>query len=379
MKILDSGTVFASRPKTDAASACFPSICALDSGRWLAGFRLGPAKLSRAQGAFVSWSDDEGKTWSEPRNPGGPVPTTTIDGRPGTWRTVALTPVGGRRVVATLCREDYSRPFLPMFNEQTEGLMDMKIYTAFSEDGGETFSAPKPVDCGKYRDVPTATTGPMLVMPDGTWMIQFEVNKHYFEPAPWQHASAIVISRDKGATWSDAVDVHTDPQRRIFCWDQRLAVAPPGNALVALFWTFDRAANAYLNIRSRRSHDGGRTWGPLADTGVAGQPARLAALDERRMVMVYVDRSAVPVVKARWSSDGGHTWPANTELLVHDRPVRNQTWNKSSMQDAWAEMSQFSIGLPDAIPLPGGTVLAVCYTGNSPDHTDIHWARIGGF
>jgi hypothetical protein len=372
MNIIDTGTVVASRPKTDGASCCFPSICALDSGRWVAGFRLGPAKMSRTQRAFVSHSDDQGKTWSEPIEPGGPPPL--INGSHGTWRTVHLTPLGGNRLIGTLAREDASNPMLPMFNERTEGLMDMKIFTTFSEDGGENFSKPRPVSAGNYRDVPTATTGPMLVLPDGRWAVQFEVNKHYNELAPWQHASAMVFSSDKGMSWDAGADVHTDPHRRIFCWDQRVAVV--GKRVIALFWTFDRAANAYLNIHSRTSHDSGKTWGELVDTGVPGQPARIAALDERRLAMIYIDRTGVPTIKSRFSTDGGVSFPASTELLVHERPIRNQTWNKVSMQDAWAEMSAFSIGLPDAVPLPGGDVLAIYYTGGNPDYTDICWTRI---
>jgi hypothetical protein len=46
------------------------------------------------------------------------------------------------------------------------------------------------------------------------------------------------------------------------------------------------------------------------------------------------------------------------------------------MQDAWAEMSAFSIGLPDAVPLDDKQALAVWYTGQSSDATDIQWACI---
>jgi hypothetical protein len=372
MKIVDSGTVIASRPKTDGVSCCFPSICVMPSGRWLAGFRLGPSKFSRTQRALISASDDHGKTWSTPIEPTGPAPI--LDGQPGMWRAVALTPLGGSRLALTLCREEYSNPMLPMFNEQTEGLMDMKIFTAISEDSGQSFSKPSPVDCGKYRDQPTPTTGPLLLLPDGRWAVQFEVNKHYNDPTPWQHASAIVFSSDEGRTWDEVVDIHTDPQRRLFCWDQRLAFA--GSSLIDLFWTFDRSANTYLNIHSRISHDGGHTWGSRTDTGIPGQPARLVALDEHRWIMVHVDRTDSPAIKARLSTDGGKTWPQSNELLIHDRPLRNQTWNKGSMQDAWAEMSAFSIGRPDAVPLSQNQALAVWYTGQSSDATDIQWACI---
>ena len=46
------------------------------------------------------------------------------------------------------------------------------------------------------------------------------------------------------------------------------------------------------------------------------------------------------------------------------------------MSDAWAEMGEYSLGLPDAVALPDGDVLAVCYSGPKADQTDIQWVRI---
>jgi hypothetical protein len=109
---------------------------------------------------------------------------------------------------------------------------------------------------------------------------------------------------------------------------------------------------------------------------VPGQPARPAALPDGQIVMVYVDRTSSPVIRARCSSDGGRTWPSDTELVVHRQFEHSQNWTKHSMQDAWAEMAAFSVGLPDATVLPGGDVLVVYYCGDHPDYTDVHWARI---
>jgi poly(3-hydroxybutyrate) depolymerase len=147
-----------------------------------------------------------------------------------------------------------------------------------------------------------------------------------------------------------------------------------------VFWTFDRGTDRYLNVHARSSADRGRTWGELWDTGVAGQPARAIALADGRLLMTYVDRTDAPAIKCRTSEDGGHTWPAATELLIHRREqTRSQTWDKRSMQDAWAEMSAFSVGIPDAVALPGESgeePLVVYYSGGHPDLTDVCWAHL---
>ena len=94
--------------------------------------------------------------------------------------------------------------------------------------------------------------------------------------------------------------------------------------------------------------------------------------------MVYVDRTLEPRIVVRLSPDGGRTWPASSERVVHEHPKagHRQTWDKRSMQDAWAEMSAFSIGLPDAVALPDGDILTVFYSGDRPDLTDVLWARL---
>jgi hypothetical protein len=46
------------------------------------------------------------------------------------------------------------------------------------------------------------------------------------------------------------------------------------------------------------------------------------------------------------------------------------------MQDAWAEMGGFSVGLPNVAALREGGALLVYYAGPETDITAIHWTRI---
>lgn len=372
MKIIQQGTVTAARDQTDLSSCCFPCICVLDTGRWLVSFRAGPAKASRTQRAVLTYSDDEGKTWSEPREIAKEVRNQN---RPGTWRSLACTALGGNNVLGVLAWDDNTNPFRPMFNETTEGLTDMKLYITLSRDGGKTFSKPRLVDAKPFDRVPTPITGAAIVMPNGQWAVQFEVNKHYHDLTPWRHSSAITHTSDGGKTWGPAVIIHSDPKRRLFCWDQRLAVLRDGSVL-DLFWTFDQKTASYLNIHARSSKDSGKTWGKLWDIGVPGQPARAVSLPDGRILMPYVDRTSTPTIKARLSTDNARTWLDNTEITIHKPQTPKQTRSKKTMQDAWAEMSQFSIGLPDAVALPNGDVLIVYYAGPRRDLTNIQFARV---
>ncbi|MFH0796333.1 MAG: hypothetical protein V2A65_04665 [Candidatus Omnitrophota bacterium] len=169
--------------------------------------------------------------------------------------------------------------------------------------------------------------------------------------------------------------ISRDPENRIFYWDQRPTLLTDGT-LLDLFWTYDNHQAIYRNIHARESGDNGRTWSEIRDTGVPGQPAPPVSLKDGRIAMVYVDRTSAPVIKVRVSKDRGRTWPAETESLIYRKENLSQTQNKTRMQDAWAEMGKFSVGLPDTAGLPDGGFVAVYYAGPETDCTSIEWVRL---
>jgi len=372
MRVAAGGIVSAGQRGTARQSCAFPQICVLPTGRWVCGFRAAPTKASTGeQHALITWSDDGGTTWSHPIEPFSPP---TIWGRSGQFRGIALTPLGGQTMLGTLLWVDASDPSLPYFNEETEGLLDSRIFFARSPDGGATWSEPELMDTRPFC-VPTPTTGPGLVLKNGDLACQFETNKHYDDRSVWRHMSVLMYSGDNGRTWPEHSIVSHDPANRLFYWDQRPAVLPDGRIL-DLFWTFDRQAAAYLNIHARESTDNGRTWSAIWDTGVPGQPAPPVPLPDGRLGMVYVDRTGAPLIKMRASHDGGRTWPKESEIVIFEGTLASQTWNKQTMQDAWAEMGRFSVGLPTTAVLPDQDILVVYYAGPQTDLTDIRWARI---
>jgi hypothetical protein len=275
-------------------------------------------------------------------------------------------------VLATLYWVDHSDPALPFFNEQTEGLLDSRIMLAESADGGLTWTPPTLVDTSPFN-VPTPITGPVLLLPDGEWVCQFETNKPYYDPGKWVHRSVLLFSRDGGRTWPRHTVVTRDP--RVFYWDQRAQVLPDGR-LLDLFWTYDNQTATYLNIHARASADGGRTWSALWDTGVPGQPAPVAPWCDGALAMVYVDRTGAPTIRCRTSSDQGRTWPAESTLTLYESALPSQTVRKDGMADTWSEMGKFSVGLPATAALSAGDLLVVYYAGPQTDCTSVEWVRV---
>jgi hypothetical protein len=372
LEVVARGTAAASSPGTESQSCAFPHICVLPSGRWICSYRAAPQKAAvTSQHSIFVCSDDEGKSWSAPVEAFVPPP---IDGVPGQFRAMAMTALGGRQVLAVLYWVDCSQPSLPFFNETTEGLLDSRIFLARSEDDGDTWSKPELVDTAPYQ-CPTPITGPVRLLANGELALQFELNKTYYDPAPWRHASVLMFSKDGGKSWPEHREVTGDPANRVFHWDQRPNVLPDGRIL-DLFWTFDRQEAVYRNIHARESLDHGRTWSEIWDTGVPGQPAPPVALSDGTIGMVYVDRDGPPQIKMRASRDGGRTWPKDSEIVLEQPRLASQSVDKGSMQDAWSEMAAFSLGLPATALARNGDVVAVYYAGSSTDQTNIQWVRI---
>ncbi|MBP1990411.1 sialidase family protein [Paenibacillus eucommiae] len=371
MNIIDRGTIYPGNKQCNRNSCIFPSVCILADGRWVAGFRAAPSKSELpGQEVVITWSDDEGKNWSELITP---FIQQMVDGRQGSFRTVHLLALGGQRLLAALSWIDQTKPELAFFNTVTEGLLDARIFLSFSEDGGESWSLPSLMDTPAFP-VPTPTTGPVLRLGNGELACQFELNKHYDDPAVWRHSAVLMFSKDEGVTWKEHSIAAHDPANRFYYWDQRPSVFSSGE-LLNVFWTYDNELAQYANIHMRKSVDHGRTWSEYRDTGVPGQPAPVVPFGDNAIAMVYVDRTGTPAIRMKTSKDGGLSWSEAT-LDVSKPEGASQTREKGSMQDAWAEMSLYSKGLPGTAVLANGDILIVYYDGPGTDYTGIEWVRV---
>ncbi|NLZ70452.1 MAG: exo-alpha-sialidase [Clostridiaceae bacterium] len=316
----------------------------------------------------MTYSDDMGKSWSEPS---APFVLPDIDGVPGQCRSLKLLALGGSRVLAVACWVDASDPSLPFYDPDTEGLKDTRIFYAFSEDEGLSWTEPKLMDMGQIRD-PVPLTGPPMMLKDGTIACQFEINKHLHDPSKWVHKSALIFSTDGGKTWRDPVIVTEVPD--MYYWDQRPAVMSDGQTIVNFFWTFDGKSQQYLNIHASESKDGGRTWSPIWDTGIYGQPGQPADLGDGRLAVIAIDRSVRPIITVYTSRDRGRSY--DESLVIYDHRIAGQDSVRMDLNEAWAEMAKFSVGHPHLIAIGKGELLAFYYAGTETDYTSVEFVRL---
>jgi hypothetical protein len=68
--VVDSGVVTASKLNSAYPSNAYAWVCALDTSRWLCVWRAAPSKSATVdQHVLVCWSDDAGRSWSDPIEP----------------------------------------------------------------------------------------------------------------------------------------------------------------------------------------------------------------------------------------------------------------------------------------------------------------------
>ncbi len=366
MNIVSRGIVYAGQAGTARAVASFPTVTSLGGDRLLATFRVGTNKDSDDEAVECSLSEDGGASWSEPWRPF----TSVIDGIAGSLKVVYVTRLAdGILFATTLWVDRTSLPGQPLFNEETQGCLPMRVLVAESADEGRTWSPWRPVDV-PARLGPPSLTSPALLLPSGRMAISIESNKHYDDRSPWLQRVEYVCSNDEGKSWPESQLVCVDPSGRLFHWDQRAGVTADGR-IVTFTWLYDSVAGKYLDIERRISGDEGRTWSEPESLGISDQPSRPAIFPDGRVVLAWVDRYGSKSIRARTSSSPEA--PLEQEVTLFDAAPPATTFKDTG--GLLVDMGAWTYGLPYAEALPDGDAIVVWYGGN-PSATSIHWARL---
>ncbi|MBQ4037650.1 MAG: exo-alpha-sialidase [Clostridia bacterium] len=367
--VVESGIVYSGVDAPQYSSCSFPAVCQLRNGTLIASFKAARRKIpdNASDRAAAVFSYDNGKTWSQPAEL---FEAPVVDGKPTTLRTLYFIEIKEGDLLAVCNAVDATMTDLPYYNEETEGLKMTYILFSHSYDNGKTWEPLERIQVETFRDLPLPLTGAPHITKEGRIGIQFEVNKHYYETEYWVHHSAAVYSEDGGKTWGNEVVITDCPE--IYYWDQRISALPDGR-VCDIFWTFDRRKGDYINIHYCESHDGGRSYGPLLDTGLSGQPGNVLQTADGALLAIYINRDAAPVIRLARSEDG-KVW--QDVLTVFDFGKNTKGKENAGMNDVWAEMGAFNIGHPFMTRLNDGTILAHFYSGPSTHRTDFHVVRI---
>jgi hypothetical protein len=374
MHVVASGTVFDTRyAPSNERSASSSAALALADGTILATFRLGTERESDDGHLAVLASRDLGASW-ELLHLG--LEERRLDGVRGESRGMALAELTPGEITGTVLWTDRSDPSKPWVNQETQGLLPMRVYHTVSRDGGSTWTAPRVVDLAPH---PSASmTGPVLRLAGGDLGQPFEHWKDYDDPSLGRPRAMLRLSHDGGTTWPDDVVVAADPENRLYFWDQRLTTLPPPDGRhVAMFWTFDRVEGHDVPIHIAWGSPDGRQWTVPVPTPLDGQHCQPVAIGGERIVAVYSHRRNPPGVRIALSEDAGRTWDPADDLEVYSSGAGDEpaATGAATETEYWNAMGVWQFGHPRGVLLPNGEIFVVFYAGEGATRSG-RWARI---
>ncbi len=224
-----------------------PQAVVLDSGRVLLMYqqsKLGEHKAKPGFGedayvTFTQFSDDDGKSWSDP-----------VDVTRQTKRAQRVTSVAsGPGVGIVLRRGEHKGRILMPFNQGPFG--DWRVYAAYSDDGGESWAMGEvPEEDGKGH----ANEVQFVELSDGSVML----NARSQGKGNTKHRKT-AISSDGGVTWSKLQD---DPNLiEPTCQASILRYSWPENDKSRILFCNPATQKSRSNGVLRVSEDEGKTWG----------------------------------------------------------------------------------------------------------------------
>ena len=274
---------------------------------------------------LVSKSADGGDTWSEPKT----LIRETTAFHFNDKESITADPQNANNVYAV-----WDRSRKPGENASFNALHSFAfrgdIMFSRTIDGGQTWSLPRDI---LSRNKNEFTIGNQIaVLPNGDLVDVFErLNGSGVQPSPNQFTEAVIISHDKGLTWSEPIDIALDRSVAVIDPDTgsalRTGAGLPDIAVDSLtgalyvVWSDSRfSGGARDDVAVSRSTDGGHRWSAPVKVNrtpvpvPAFTPSVEVAVDGTVGVTYYDFRNNDPAVGLPtdyWlvhSHDSGMTW-----------------------------------------------------------------------
>ena len=269
-------------PQLRARNSCFPGVCRLADGTLLAIHQMGQAFESVDGTSHISFSYDEGVTWTEPRrvfDKEGEDPVKTDSCKP------TLLPDG--RIALLGYQYFRENQDLPLGNAETGGLLDDEIFISYSEDNGKSFSPRQPItdSWGNHAEA----SAPLYVLPDGSWGTPITGFPDWSGRMTGKRCGRLLRSFDQGKTWNDDVICMAFPGDNVHCYEQRMCSLENGD-LVVIGWNENADTGERLNNHVTISADGGKTFSAPIDTGIHGQASSIISIGGQRVLSLHAVR-----------------------------------------------------------------------------------------
>jgi sialidase-1 len=303
----------------------FPVLIRLHTGRLIVVYRYGAPHISVKGELAVSWSDDDGKTWSSPA-----IAASGKDDH----RNPAMVELPDGDILVSYCIMDGYDTTGRRFRSSVDGKDPRTIrplWTVRSHDHGATWGAPQEMKgtqplvqrgemLNAYGKMAVMHDGSVLMSVYGSWMGHHSSFEHIFR------------STDSGRTWSLFSTVAEQVN------ETGILALPDHHVLAAM------RTNKEQELVTSLSDDGGKTWDtPTPVTKPNEHPGDLIQLQNGDVLLTFGERNAPRGASAILSHDGGKSWDQNTRMvLADDAPL-------------------YDCGYPSSVQLPDGRIVTVYY------------------
>ena len=339
VEVVNSGFV----TRDDAA---YPSLVGLDDGSIICGYSCGGGSAATG-GTDWARSTDGGTTWSR---------EGTILGRterPVTTNSLRLGRTAGGTLLAYGARRYDSAATARFGRDPSEPVL------CRSSDGGSTWSAPVVLAAASpdSRARGYEVTCPIVALDEQRWLAPAGLLPET------GHLGARVVafrSADAGQTWPHSPTVFHDAGGRR-CFFETKVISLGSGRLLAVAWTVTAGDYRDLDNQYALSRDGGSTWTRPSSTGIRGQTMTPVWLGGDLLLVLYNRRSGkqgIVMLVVRVAADG---WILGPETMLWDAAAAHGEVAQGA--GGIAGFSDFAFGLPSALPIGDGRLLAV------------HWCR----
>ncbi|GGG73190.1 hypothetical protein GCM10007415_00700 [Parapedobacter pyrenivorans] len=283
--------------------ATFPSVVQMRNGTFLLAFRRAPERRNYGEPGYnhidpnsylVAVRSEDGITWTaEPEliyaHPfGGSQDPCLLKLSDGTLLCTSY----GWAPVREEALDSLKKPFF-----YAGGAVFLGGYVLRSEDDGKSWQGPidpphipNEINHDVFRNpLPAYNRGALFEGKDGRvfWVVAATDSN-----SPWKTSNYLLMSDDKGLTWSYAATVARDD--KVAFNEASIYETPKGDLVV-----FHRTANLDDYTCITRSSDGGRTFGKWENMGFKGHPLQALKLPDDRVLLVYGYRHKPYGIRAR--------------------------------------------------------------------------------
>jgi sialidase-1 len=321
----------------------FPGLAKLANGEIVALFSIGQAFDAADMRSFVSFSADDGATWSEPRR------LNEHEAVPEEQESFKPIELSDGRLLATGYVFERPDPLQPIVDPVTLALPRLVPKMSVSGDHGATWSVPEPIRL--EGEPPLEMSGPATQLPGGRIIAATSP----FHLRPTGHSGWIVASDDGGSSWFKLSEFFRAPGEDIHAWECRLVAWGEGRVAV-LWWAYDHTRGVNLNNHIAFSSDGGATFGPAVNTGVPGQSSSLIHLEGETLLTIHAQREKDAGLVVRRVDVAGNRFDIREELELFADPTMGST-----TADMKQQFGDLKFGQPSLLRLNETELLAYCW------------------